>query len=214
MLNAGYLSLYGTCYVSNFFVDFAWWNGLEHVKNSRNVFFTDFFGKAKSSYHCYLGDVHAASGYDYRFETKKMRGILEPFVALDWTYNVEQSFSEHGATPYSMHQQRRFSSILQTQAGVSAYFSWKFESGLFIMRDKFSYINRQPFHVGNATVSIVGSPGSFIVSSFTNNQSLFSPSVQITWRKNKGSYLSLFYDGEFGSGWISNEIAGEIGRSF
>lgn len=212
--DAGYLTVYSTLYASQFYFDFAWWNGWEHIETTRNVFFSGFSGRAESRHNCNLGDIHFATGYDLSFETDALTGIFEPFAAFDWAFNNERGYHEHGAAPYNMDQKSRFSCMIQAEAGVTAYFNWDFDEGILTMRDKLSYINRQPFGVGNATVHIVGMPGAFSVTAFTKNQSIFSPSVELGWRKNNGSYGSLLYDGEFGSGWISNEVVARVGRFF
>ena len=212
--DAGYLVLYGTLYSSRYYVDLSCWNGYEHIDNTRFVFFSDFYGRAESGQDCYVGDVHTGSGYDYPFETRNMYGIFEPFIGLDWAYNYEEGYQEKGAAPYNMHVGKRFSSMLQTEVGTNTYFNWEFDKGVLTLREKFSYINRQPFGVGKTNVNIVGSPGSFSVAAFTHNQSLFSPLIEIAWREKSGNYGSLLYDGEFGSGWISNEVVARIGRFF
>jgi uncharacterized protein with beta-barrel porin domain len=211
---AGYLSLSGAVNISSYYIDLAWWNGLQDAENERHQFFSGYSSRAKSSFNSYIGDLHAAVGYDYRFVLKNANGILEPFVGFDWAYVQDPSYNETGGGPYNMKLDSKFSSTLQTEIGVNTYFQWKREFGFFVVQNKFSYILRTPFGVGNRSVNIVGSPGSFNVVAFTQNQSLFSPSLELTWCKNNGLYGAVVYEGEFGSGWTSNEIVGRIGKVF
>ena len=118
-----------------------------------------------------------------------------------------------------LHQNGLLSSMLQVEIGVNAYLNSITSWGQFDIRYKLSYINRQSFGLGNINADIVGAPGAyvgapggFVVTTFTQNQSIVSPSVELTWRTKQGSYASLLYDGEFGSGWKMNEFVARLGR--
>jgi outer membrane autotransporter protein len=213
-VTTGYVGVYGTFYASHFYLELASWNGWQHITNARNISFSDFSAQAKSKHNGYVGDLHAGFGYDFEFEIGSFSGLFEPFAKVDWAYDFERGYDEQGAFPYNMHVGSHFSSMLQTEAGVSAYFSQNFEQGSWTLREKISYINRVPFEIGKVFPNLVGFPGSFALASFTDIQSIFSESLEISWETQSGSYGSLMYDGEFGSGWILNEIVASIGKLF
>ena len=63
-------------------------------------------------------------------------------------------------------------------------------------------------------VTIPGASRSFTVETFKDDQNLISPSLELFFRGKGGVFFSLNYDGEFGSGYTSNEIMGTIGVFF
>ncbi|MDE3046196.1 MAG: hypothetical protein KGJ02_06090, partial [Verrucomicrobiota bacterium] len=63
--------------------------------------------------------------------------------------------------------------------------------------------------------SLIGFPPGFAVTSFTNNQSFFSPGMEIFMRwEETGVFSSISYEGEFGSGYMSNEVLAKVGLFF
>ena len=125
----------------------------------------------------------------------------------------ENSYSEKGAEFLSMKINGRTSSILRSEAGVRFYQEWVGEWGSCILKETLAYINKQPFSVGAMTAAVVGAPATFTVSSFRHNQSLIAPGIEFLYRK-KNTMLSLGYDGEFGSGYTSNEVQLRFGEYF
>lgn len=206
-LNLGSVALYGSTYLSKFFIESAIWGGYQHTHNHRNIYFPHFDKTASSSFNFYLGDLHFATGYTFSL-------YFEPFVSLDWAMNLNNSNTEHGASPFNMHRKHHFSSMLQTEAGFNSYFSRDYNWGYWIVHSKASFINKTPFKVGDVRVSLIGAPNSLSVSTFTSSQQMFSPSVEFFVRKNNGVFTSFLYDGEFGSGFIDNKVMVRIGRFF
>jgi len=109
----------------------------------------------------------------------------------------------------------RTSAILRSEAGLRFYQEWNWDWGTCILKETAAYINKQPFHVGAMTAAVVGAPGSFSVTSFTKNQSLFTPGIEILFRScEQSAMVSLSYDGEFGSGYMANELQVRVGKYF
>jgi hypothetical protein len=208
------IALYGNAYFDEWFLQLAMWNGYAHIKNKRNISYTGYSQKAKSSHNAYQGDLHAGAGYDFNFFKGYTAGTIEPFVAFDWVFDLEQAYSERGTGVYDMHIKRRFSSMLRTEIGFNNYFGWNFSWGDLIFRDKVSYVNKSPFSVGNVSAQIISAPSFFTVSTFTENQNLFSPSAEFIWKGSNDCYGSLLYEGEFGAGYVSNEIIAKVGIYF
>jgi autotransporter-associated beta strand protein len=213
-LDAGSLGLYSTLYASHFYLETSLWNGIESIQNRRNVFFSDFSEVAKSHHNAYIGDAHLGIGYDCEFQRGSFHGIFEPFANVDWAWDWEAQYKERGASPYNMQFKSHFSSMLQAEAGAYFYAAWDLADGMFILKQKASYLFRTPFHVGTISSNLVGFPGSFTVAAFTQNQNLFSPSTELLWRARNGSYGSVLYDGEFSSTWMLNELVVRIGKYF
>jgi hypothetical protein len=77
-----------------------------------------------------------------------------------------------------------------------------------------SYVYKKPHHVGHLNAAIVNAPASFGVEAFTAEQSLISPGVELYWQTNWNGFASISYNGEFGSGYNSNQFYGKLGILF
>jgi len=139
---------------------------------------------------------------------------FEPFISVDWVNNFDTEYKEKNGGVYDLHVSYRYSSMLQGEGGLNTYWSHAYANTLLTIIGKLSYIYRQPFSTGSINASIIGYPGSFNVVSFTSRDNLFSPGLELSWKSRRGYYFSLFYDGEFNTDYISNELAVKIGRLF
>ena len=209
-INAGYLSIYGMRFFSDFFIDAAIWGEYMGVNQKRIISFPGFKETAKSSYHAEQLDLHLGTGYDFNIKTV----TIEPFGVLDWVYEWDPSYSEKGAAPYNMKVSSRNSWMLRFETGLNGYKTTTYNWGIFIAQAKLSYVYKKPHHVGHLNAAIVNAPASFVVEAFTSEQSLVSPALELFWQTNWNGYGSISYDGEFGSGYNSNQFYGKIGYSF
>ncbi|MBS0620897.1 MAG: autotransporter domain-containing protein [Verrucomicrobia bacterium] len=209
-LNAGYLSVYGTRCFSDFFIDAAIWGDYMSISQKRRISYPGFKKTAKSSFHAEQLDLHFGTGYDFNMKTV----TLEPFGLLDWVYEWDASYSERGAAPYNMKVPSRTSWMLRFETGLNGYKTTTFGWGIFIAQAKLSYVYKKPHNVGRIDAAIVSAPSSFVVESFTAEQSLISPALELFWQTNWNGFASVSYNGEFGSGYSSSQFYGKIGYSF
>ncbi len=209
-INAGYLSVYGTRYFSDFFIDAAIWGDYMKVDQKRIISYPGYRETAKSSYHAEQLDLHFGTGYDFNINTV----TLEPFGLVDWVTEWDPSYSEKGATPYNMKVSSRTSWMLRLETGLNGYKTTVYTWGVFIAQAKLSYVYKKPHNVGHLHAAIVSAPASFGVEAFTTNQSLISPGIELFWQTNWNGYASIIYDGEFGSGYNSNQFYVKLGYSF
>ncbi|HUD01674.1 MAG TPA: autotransporter outer membrane beta-barrel domain-containing protein, partial [Rhabdochlamydiaceae bacterium] len=209
-INAGYLSVYGTRYFSDFFIDAAVWGNYMSVDQKRTISFPGFRETAKSSYHAEQLDLHFGMGYDFNINTV----TIEPFGFLDWVVEWDPRYSEKGAAPYNMKVSSRTSWMLRFETGLNGYKTNTYDWGIFIAQAKLSYVYKKPHHVGRLNAAIVNAPVSFGVEAFTTEQSLISPGVELYWQTNWNGFASISYNGEFGRGYNSNQFYGKIGYAF
>jgi len=209
-LNAGYLSLYGMRFFSDYFLDAAIWGEYMGIDQKRKISFPGFNETAKSSLHAGQLDLHFGTGYDFNIRS----GTIEPFALLDWVSEWDNSYSEKGASPYNMHVSSRHSWMLRFETGLNGYNTTVFNWGIFIAQAKLSYVYKKPHNVGQLNAAIVSAPTSFVVEAFTAEQSLFSPAIELFWQTNWNGFGSISYDGEYGSGYSSNQFYGKVGYSF
>ena len=216
--NAGHSSVgsttaavYGTAYFGDGYVELGLLGAYNHYINNRHIFFTGFEGHARSSHGGVQIVPHAAGGYDFSFSW----GAVEPFAALDCAVLLQDGFLEHGADGMDMLQPGSTSEFLRAEIGVNIYESWMWSWGACILKEKLSYLNRKGFGLGTISgVTIPGASQSFTVETFTDDQNLVSPALELFFRGKKDVFFSLEYEGEFGSGYSSNQITGKIGAFF
>jgi uncharacterized protein with beta-barrel porin domain len=180
------------------------------VNQKRIISFPGFDETAESSYHAEQLDLHFGTGYDYNINT----GTIEPFGLLDLAFEWDPSYSESGAAPYNMRISSRTSWMFRLETGFNGYNTATFDWGIFIVRGKLSYVYKKPHRVGRLNAAIVNAPASFVVEAFTVGQSLVSPALELFWQTTWNGYGSISYEGEFGSGYTSNQFYGKIGYSF
>lgn len=209
-LNAGYLSVYGMSCFSDFFIDAAIWGQYMGIDQERIISFPGFNETAKSSYHAGQLDLHFGAGYDFTSQA----GTIEPFGLLDWAIEWDPRYTEKGAAPYNMEISSRTFWMLRLETGLNGYETITYDWGIFIARAKLSYVYKNPHNVGHLNAAILTAPASFTVEAFTSTQNLVSPALELFCQTNWNGYGSISYQGEFGSGYASNQFYGKIGYSF
>ena len=100
------------------------------------------------------------------------------------------------------------------ETGLNGFKTATYSWGIFIAQAKLSYVYKKPHHVGHLSAAIVSAPTSFSVEAFTGNQSLISPALELYWQTKWNGFASISYNGEFGSGYTSNQFYAKIGYSF
>ncbi len=204
--------MYETTYIHNGYIELSLWGGYNQFNNKRQIIYPGFDKTARSSHHGWQITPSISAGYDFSCKW----AVLEPFASLDVVVNFEQKFAEKKASPFNMEYSRNTSELLRFEAGVNVYGIWERNWGSCIVRETLSYVLRKPYHVGTVNAAIVGAPGSFTVYSFTDQQNILSPGIEIFFKHKKGAFFSVTYDGEFGfgSGYMSNELIGKVGVYF
>ncbi|HEX2579245.1 MAG TPA: autotransporter domain-containing protein [Rhabdochlamydiaceae bacterium] len=209
-INAGYLSIYGTRFFSDFFLEAAVWGDFMRVNQKRTISYSGFKKTAKSSYNAEQLDLHYGMGYDFNIDTV----TIEPFALIDWIHEWDPSYKEKGAAPYKMKISSRTSWMLRLETGLNGYKTATYDWGVFIAQGKLSYVYKKPHHVGHLTAAIASAPGSFFVDAFTTSQNLVSPGIELFWQTNSNVFASMIYNGEFGSGYRSNQFYARVGYAF
>lgn len=215
-INQGYATLYGTAYAGLWYFDVAFWGGYYHSDNTRSISFPKFDANAKSDIHGWQFNPHLEIGYDgfrlHRCDVKKFG--IEPFAMADWVNCWEDSFKEHGGHGLSMGQKSRHCSLLRIESGLRLDEVVEFNWGKVVFFEKGSYAYRKAFHTGHITAFLVGSPGSFTVSTLGGAQNLGVAELAVLFATNNKTYVNIAYQGEFGSKYQSHQGQLSIGRDF
>jgi uncharacterized protein with beta-barrel porin domain len=217
-LNQGYLTLYGTVNAAKWYFDFGAWSGYYHSNNQRQVSVSSVDSVARSSIHGWQLAPHLEIGYDgFLLQDCGVKWFgVEPFVMGDWVANWEHGFKEHGAGSLNMGQKGRFCSFLRSEAGLRLHEVAKFSWGELVFREKGSYVYQKAFHTGQLTSFLIGSPGSFTVTTLTSAQNLGVVEFSMLYISSRANmpYVDIRYQGEFGSQYQSHQGMVEIGKSF
>ena len=203
-------ALYGTAFIGDGYLDVGVWGGYNHFDNERNIFFTGFNTSAKSSHLGYQVMPHLGFGY---FFCHPFWRFIEPFASFDYAVNFEQSLSETKGGVLDMDEKRRNSSMLRSEIGVKGYTEIRGRKTLYVFKPKLSYINKTPFQKSIFS-GLVGFPTNLTVETLINSQNLISPSIELFVQAPRGIFGSISYEGEFGSGYKSNECVGRVGIYF
>lgn len=209
-INAGYLSVYGMKWFSDFFLNAAIWGNYMSIDQKRIISYPGFNQTANSSYHAGQLDLHFGTGYDFSLPT----GIVEPFALLDWIVEWDPSYSEKGASPYNMKVSSRTSSMLRFETGLNGSHTATFSWLVLVTQAKLSYVYKKPYNIGHLHAAIVNAPALFSTEAFTASQNLVSPALELFGQTNWNGYGSIAYEGEFGSGYYSNQFYVKIGYLF
>lgn len=205
-------ALYGDFVFDNFYIETAFWTVFHQIHNKRYVSYDGIDVTAHGTMNGWQIDPHLGLGYDI----DRSWGSIEPFIAFDWVVNFEGSLREQGANNLNMYQKSHTSSMLQSEAGVRFYQSFCKAFGQFGIKEGISYINRAPFSTGQVTSAIFGSPQFVTLQSFTKVQNLGALNLELLADvgKKRDISISLGYEGQFSSEYISNEILLRIAKQF
>ena len=173
-INQEYLFVYGAYQGRNFYFNASLWGGLFQIDQVRKIRMTGFDFRSTSHPHGWQLSPHLELGGD---AYKNNYVIANPFVMADWVNAWQDGYKEKGDGPFNAEQKKHYSSLLRTEAGLRFYETISFNTWRLTLEEKGSYVNKQPFHVGRLTASLVGSPGSFTVETLTRAQNLGSGGV-------------------------------------
>ena len=187
--------------------------GYYHVHNIRNISLPGVIGgKASSSTHGWQFTLHLEAGYDYVDNWF----CIEPFNMIDLVACWEHGFQEHGAGRLNMGQNNRFCSLLRNELGIRFNETLLYAWGTVTFREKGSYVYQKAFHTGVIRAFLVGSAGSFVVSTLTGAQNLGAVEFEtlLVPVNKRRPYGSISYQGEFGSRYQSHQGMVTIGMDF
>ncbi len=212
------LSLYGTGYIGNGYIEGGALGGYNHFSMHRNINISGpnpIFEKAKSSFNDWVVMPHLGAGYDW----KMCWGIIEPFASLDWAVSFQPTYTEKGASILNAKIKSQTPSILRSQVGLNIYETWENNKFLCIFEQSASYVNKAFFrtkmHTSLPSTTAGGVPGSITLLTYDRTLNLGSVGAEIFYKhKPSGFFLSADYQGEFGSGYWSNDITGTLGVFF
>jgi len=211
-IDQGDLFCYGTFTAGQWYFDTAFWGGYYHAKNVRKIHFKGFANSATMKTDGWQFTPHLEVGYEQQLG---WFGI-EPFAQCDWVNCWEKGANESGAGILNMGQNGRYCSLLRSETGVHFEEILTYGWGTLTLMEKGSYAYQKTFHTGNIRAFLIGSPGSFEVSTLTGAQNLGVGEVEALFTPNSKRYPygSLSYHVELGSRYQTHQGMIKIGGDF
>lgn len=149
--------------------------------------------------------------------TKCFEFVLEPYVAFDWVNNWQTHFWEKGESGFNIRLKDHYCGVLRSEIGLRFYQQFSFNSGLLVLEETGSYVNRAAFHNNTSRAWFVGSESPFTVVTSNNtgkNHVFGQVHCEFVPFCAWGLYGSLDYQGEFGSSYASNSFTFTLGKQF
>jgi uncharacterized protein with beta-barrel porin domain len=141
--------------------------------------------------------------------------VLEPFAAFDYVADWEQGYTESGAGIVSTQVHRRTIGMLRSEAGLRLYQVYNPCWGVCVLKETAAYVNKTPFGTKNFTASFVPTSSDiYTFETFVDSQNLLNVGFELLLKGNNGLFASFTYEGEFFSGYVSNEGAVTFGVYF
>jgi len=144
-------------------------------------------------------------------------GFVDPFIALDWAYNRQSHYREHGGSGFNIRLQNQSLSIFRTEVGCRLRTHYQCLFGQFVFEEKLSYVNRTPTSTAKRRASFVGSASSFDVTTLNSSgQNLGSAEIHVAFTPEVAPNFcsSLDYQGEWGSRFQSHLLTLTLSGNF
>ncbi|HEY5235858.1 MAG TPA: autotransporter outer membrane beta-barrel domain-containing protein, partial [Rhabdochlamydiaceae bacterium] len=217
-INQEDLFVYASWENKQFYVDGAVLGGLFQISQVRKIHMTGFDFTSTSKPHGWQLLPHLELGYHYSQLNccQDFEVTMNPFVMVDWANTWQGSFKEKGSGPFNAGQKAHHSSLLRTEASLRVYETLFFDAWDLTFQEKVGYVNIHSFGMGKVNAFLVGSPGSFTVETLTSAQNLGVGEFAMIFAPNNSSYPTgtIFYQGEFGVGFQSHQVALELAWNF
>ncbi len=207
-----YLFVYGLWNREHFYGNAAIWGGAFQIHNTREIEMTSFQFESTSRPRGWQLAPHVEIGYRNYYKIM----TFEPFAMFDWANNWQNQYRETGSGPLNFGQKAHYCSFLRSEFGVRLCETVEFNSWRLVLQEKGSYVNKEPFRLGDVTAYLVSSSGFVALETLTTPQNLGVASFKIllTPKTPCYPYGSLCYQGEFGSTYQSHQLSANMGWNF
>ncbi len=221
--NGGTLNVYGTGYVSeNFYIEAGVLFAGGHFAMHRNVSYggaAPLNTKTKSKFNIWEIIPHLGGGYDFNLYRGQI--VLEPYANIDCAYVAQGKIQETGSSVLNMMTDSKSSAVLRSEVGLNFYKVKETIDNLFICELSGGYVNRTAFNTNTTNALVIATPppsnGLSSVTLLTYNKvlNLGMCKAELFYKyKPANAYGSIQYEGEMGSGYLTNSFRGTLGFFF
>jgi uncharacterized protein with beta-barrel porin domain len=211
-VNYFYGSIYANLVIDSFYISPALWLSYDPIDNTRRISFTGFSKDAKADIPLWQAVPHLELGYIWN----RTGFGMTPFTVFDWVESFESKYVETGASPFNARKKSRTSALVRSETGLKFLETWEHEKFTLLLTEQASYVFIHPVHSGKFETSFVGIPGQMSLATLNQTMNLGAIGLDMTFSLGRQRLLtlSLGYNGEFGSSYISNELSLILSRDF
>lgn len=208
---------YGGIYLSYldrkslFYGNLSFLGSQNHFTESRNLFFPDRKMTALNQH----GGNQFLSHLDFGINLSCLGLLIRPFNSFDFILENENSFTESGAGIFNLKVKKSYDSMLRNELGLSLSKCYKAACGEWSIAPMASWVREMRVKGSTYKVSFKDFEEIFTVSGYFPTRSLLSTGFVFS-----GAFLqnllgfSLYYNGQFGSGYVDHRYGGEFRSSF
>ncbi len=206
-----YGSLYGTYYVSKFFVNTSITGAYNSYFGKRHIKYGDIDRNARSTHGGGECAAYLGAGGVFQFGNC----ALSPFASTDYVFLHQRGFKEHGASSLDLKVQSSNSDYLRGEVGFNFNGCFTRSHSKWVPNVKFGVIREWRFRGDSYKTEITGAGCHFKVSGLNPDRTLFAPGLSLTTllcHDHLG--LSAAYNGEFGWHFWDQNISLQLDYSF
>jgi uncharacterized protein with beta-barrel porin domain len=124
------------------------------------------------------------------------------------------AYVEKGAGSLNLSVRRKQVGFLRSEAGVGLSNMIEGDIVSFLVKTRLSYVNKRQTQKGTLIAGVVGFPGNFAVTSYTQPRHQAAVGVGIYCQFCTSGFWSVFYDGEFSTNAMMHAGSARIGFLF
>ncbi len=210
-INSGYGGLYfsmlGRIFYGNLSVIGAW-SGYDA---KRNIIYPGVSQTAKNNHHGNQILSHVDTGFNLGYKALTIR----PFDSLDWIFQKESSFVEHGAGAYDLSVKSTRANMLRNELGLNLAASRRSEKIQTTIDGKVGWVREVRMSGKTVQSEFVTTDVPFTTIGFFPNRNLLSLGGSLTATTSDDLLtFTLYYNGVFGNRYSDSNVGGEICVAF
>lgn len=213
-VDSGYAGLYASAIGRIFYGNAAVIRSWNRYKAHREIVYPGMNRIARNEH----GGNQVLSHLDTGFNFGAGKGfVIRPFDAFDYITQQEDSFKEHGAGALDLSVLGKTLRMIRNELGFNFAKCFCFDTIQFTLDAKLSWVREVRLKGAAATSQFVGTGVHFTTTGYYPDRSLFSPGLSLTYvalKDRSDLTASLYYNGEFGSGYSDQSLGLQVGFEF
>jgi autotransporter-associated beta strand protein len=207
-LGSLYASWFNDC---GLYMDSSLVAGDSNYTVSRNLNFSTLSRHALGNYRGFTISPYGGAGYVFDLTDSLDTEIFANVEYIDIRRNA---YVEKGAGSLNLAVRSKQVGFLRSEAGVGLTNLVECDIVSFLVKTKLSYVNKRQTQKGTLIAGLVGFPGTFTVSSYTQPKHQAAVGIGLYCQFYTSGFWSVFYDAEFGSNAMMHAGSARIGFLF
>ncbi len=211
-LNTALGSVYASWYNdSGFYLDSSLVAGDSNYALSRNLKFGTLNRYASSHYRGFSISPYGGAGYVFDINDTSDAEVFGNVEYIDIRRNA---YNEKGAGSLNLAVRHKQVGFLRSEAGIGLSKLIETDIVSVLVKTKLSYVNKRQTQKGTLIAGLVGFPGNFAVTSYTQPKHQAALGIGVYSQFCTSGFWSVFYDAECGSKAMMHAGSARIGFLF